>query len=547
VGKLNVYGDRHWAFLSYGLFFCVSVAIFSTFLDYGLTFDEEFGKLYGEYVLRWYSTLFQDQSALSYYNLCLYGGFFEALSQLIVSMAQKVSPIGLYETRHLVNALFGLLGIFYAYKLGAHLAGSCAGFFSALFLTLTPAFYGQMFNDSKDVPFAALFSFALYCIFRTYSELPRVSARLTVALGVAMGLALGVRVGGVILVGYLALFWLGWLSLQWARGLCGKREFLIVSTRLACTFIFAVAIAWTVMLIWWPWAQVSPLRHPLHAMKATAHFKWGLTVFFDGRFIAGSALPWTYLPTWLIISLPEFYFIALPLGLLACKSGTIFDKDASHQEWSIKIALLLFAACFPVVAALMLHSTMYDGMRQFLFVLVSIATLAGISFAKFLKSGVNRLIKIGAGGLILLSAILTSCDMVQMHPYEYIYFNRLFAGGVKSAAQRFETDYWGSSYKEGVEWLINNYRPDSTKAIRVANCEILFIIKYFFDKKGFGRFLVVKPQDNPDVYLGITRWQCHKMIEGKLIHTVQRKGIPLLYIMEVHGLYRPEVSRMRAD
>src|SRR5215831_16845916 len=110
IRQLNGPCNSRWAFLSYGLLFCLGVVILATFLDYGLTFDEEFGKTYGEYVLRWYASFFKDQNALGYYNLHLYGGFFEAISQLTVRITENFLPIGVYETRHFVNAVFGFLG-----------------------------------------------------------------------------------------------------------------------------------------------------------------------------------------------------------------------------------------------------------------------------------------------------------------------------------------------------------------------------------------------------------------------------------------------------
>jgi len=37
------------------------------------------------------------------------------------------------------------------------------------------------------------------------------------------------------------------------------------------------------------------------------------------------------------------------------------------------------------------------------------------------------------------------------------------------------------------------------------------------------------------------------MVEGKLLHTVERKGVPLLYIIEMQGSYRPEASTKMAN
>jgi hypothetical protein len=549
IRQLNATSDRLWLFLSRGLFVCLGLIILATFLDYGLTYDEEVSRWYGRMVLRWYSTFFQDRSALGYYDLHLYGGFFEAISQLAVSICRKILPL-VYETRHLVNALFGFLAVCGTYNLGRHLSGPAAGFFSGLFLTLTPGFYGHIFNNSKDIPFAALFSLALFCIFRTYNRLPAVSYRPVLETGLAIGLALGVRVGGIILLGYLALLWIGWLSVQWMTGRYTQRQLFIIGVRLARPFILIVIVAWAVMLMWWPWAQVAPLKNPYLAMKATANFDWPMTVFFNGRFVPGTELPRSYLPTWLMISLPEFYFIVLLLGcLVAIQFLTRAKKEPLRAEQLIKMGLLLFTIAFPIVTALILHPTMYDGMRQFLFVLPSLTCLAGISLAGFLQIAVNRFIKVGAVMLVMLSIGATVFDMMKLHPYEYVYFNRLFAGGETSAAQRFETDYWGMSYKEGVDWINKSYRPNSRQAIRVANCEVPFLISYYLEKTGElrRRFVVVPLNANPDIYLAITRWQCDKLIEGKLVHTVQRRGTPLLYVIEAQGAYCPEASRKMAD
>src|SRR5207247_4717669 len=121
--------------------------------------------LYVFAVLKWYRSFFHDDSALTYRNLFFYGGFFDAFA----NVATRISPLGEYETRHVVNALFGLAGILGAYKLGAHLAGSLGGFFSALFLTLMPVFYGHLFNNPKDIPFDHLCVFSMYYLFFIYN------------------------------------------------------------------------------------------------------------------------------------------------------------------------------------------------------------------------------------------------------------------------------------------------------------------------------------------------------------------------------------------
>jgi len=42
--------------------------------------------------------------------------------------------------------------------------------------------------------------------------------------------------------------------------------------------------------------------------------------------------------------------------------------------------------------------------------------------------------------------------MARLHPYEYVYFNRI-AGGVGAAQSRYMLDYWGLSFKQAAEAL----------------------------------------------------------------------------------------------
>src|SRR4029079_18258480 len=125
----------------------------------------------------------------------------------------RISPLGVYETRHLLNGLVGVLGLIGCAKLARVVAGARAGLIAVLFLLLTPNYYGQMFNNPKDIPFAVGIVWATYYMVRILPTLPRPSWRLLIKMGLAIGLALGVRVGGLLFLCYLGLL-LG-LSAAW--------------------------------------------------------------------------------------------------------------------------------------------------------------------------------------------------------------------------------------------------------------------------------------------------------------------------------------------
>jgi len=43
--------------------------------------------------------------------------------------------------------------------------------------------------------------------------------------------------------------------------------------------------------------------------------------------------------------------------------------------------------------------------------------------------------------------------MGRNHPYQNLYFNKL-TGGIKGAQNRFDMDYWGLSYRKGLEYIL---------------------------------------------------------------------------------------------
>ena len=47
-----------------------------------------------------------------------------------------------------------------------------------------------------------------------------------------------------------------------------------------------------------------------------------------------------------------------------------------------------------------------------------------------------------------------------MHPYEYAYYNS-FTGGTGGAFRRYETEYWGTSFRAAAEFLNANAKPNA--------------------------------------------------------------------------------------
>ena len=137
-----------------------------------------------------YGSGFADKRALSFVNLYMYGGGFD----LLATLSAKVLPFGLFETRRFVGAAVGLVGLFFTWRLGRRLGGPLAGLLALALLATCPLYYGHMFMNAKDAPFAVAMVIALLGIVSALDEYPRAKPATVALCGIGVGLAVGSRV-----------------------------------------------------------------------------------------------------------------------------------------------------------------------------------------------------------------------------------------------------------------------------------------------------------------------------------------------------------------
>src|SRR5256885_10851871 len=128
----------------------VGVVASLTFRDYGLGWDDYAHAEYAELLLRMYGSGFKDTGALSFANLYMYGGGFDMAAALL----HKIIPLELFETRRLLGAAVGLIGLAVTWRLARRVGGPHAGPAALLLLGPWPTFYRRIFLDPHDGPFA---------------------------------------------------------------------------------------------------------------------------------------------------------------------------------------------------------------------------------------------------------------------------------------------------------------------------------------------------------------------------------------------------------
>jgi hypothetical protein len=125
----------------------------------------------------------------------------------------------------------------------------------------------------------------------------------------------------------------------------------------------------------------------------------------------------------------------------------------------------------PVLAVIVLHSVLYDSWRQLFFVYPSFLLLAiyGLSSILNRKSRNGSLIRLFIVVIIVLSFLNVAWFMVKYHPFQDVYFNKLVSQKEQSLRKNFEMNFWGTGYKQALEYILKN---DKSKSIRIMTANL---------------------------------------------------------------------------
>src|ERR1700676_3706653 len=417
-----------------------------TFRDYGLGWDDYTHAEYADLLLRMFGSGFKDTHALSFANLYMYGGGFDMAAALL----HKLIPLERFETRRLLGAVVGLIGLAVTWRLGRRVGGPLAGLAALLLLALCPTFYGHMFMNPKDAPFAVAMVILMLGLVRLAEEYPQPSPRTVLIIGLGAGLSIGSRILG----GLALLYALGGfvpLVLEEIRS-NGAREAAHRFARVVYLLLPGLILGYLVMGLIWPWSIMEP-GNPLRALTYFSHFfekPW--KEMFDGALVSVPDMPWSYLPTLFALQLPEV-LLGLSIAGLVGTLMSLSRGDVTARRKSILLMLTL-AATLPLVIAMVKRPALYNGIRHFIFVIPPMTVLAGVAFAwgmNWLREN-RRSWQPAAMAVFAFGLLLPLGEMIRLHPYQYTHFNHI-AGTVRGADDLFMLDYWGLALKQASDGL----------------------------------------------------------------------------------------------
>jgi uncharacterized protein YaiE (UPF0345 family) len=425
--------------------------------------------------------------------------------------------------KHALTFLWSLL----AYVAVAALVGLLCGWeyawLGVIALALFPRFWGDSFFNPKDIPFAALLTLTTYLGSRLVARYTnddqdtalgwnRVTLY-TLLFGGLIGLLAGIKLVGSLVILFVVL----------------THALVSIGRKVSVRHIATVASHYLLMVLAWvattiafhPAAWSNPIGWLFEAAAYPSQNPWSKQVLFDGQQARPADLPWFYLPKFLMITTPVVWQVLFVVGLLFVLAR--FAGFSRPQR--IAVIMVLMQLVLLPIFVIANESTMYDGIRHFLFILPMIAmlTVAGLVAAyTVLKKGRYRLLMVGVVGAALA---VVGVDMAKLHPYEYVYFNRL-SGGLAGAQGKYETDYWALSMREGMEWVGQNAASNATVVVGGP----------FYPAKLFAgpdiSVVSYNPKEElalpkPFYYIGMSKYDYDRYFDDcPVVYQVNRDGVP---------------------
>jgi hypothetical protein len=443
------------------LFLSLGVSIFD---NYGITWDEVVRRQHG---LETYATIFHiDATAVDLNPLPLtkrmessyqrvaryYGPVFEVGLVMFERLLGLTDTQQIFLMRHLATFLMFYIGVVFFYFLCTRqYRSSLMGLLGCLMLILHPRIFAHSFYNSKDIVFLSFFIISIVTMVR---YLDRMTIQRAAVHALACALLIDVRVLGV-LVPILTIIGMG---VHFA--IHGKRFLLEQGGMVARSWAVYVILLPFLTVLFWPFLWSNPVRHILEALGIMAAHPTHISLYYFGERVSSQLLPWHYAPVWILISTPVAYTVLFALGVVDAAKTLWGPSDHSDRERNIILFLLWFS--LPLIMVIFLGSTLYNGWRQLFFIYPALVLLSLRGLETLLTK--LRQWRWTLALALTMSFASTALFMVRNHPHENVYFNTPLMEGVREAANLFALDYWGSSYRQALEYIL---QTDNSPIVKV--------------------------------------------------------------------------------
>ena len=310
-----------------------------------------------------------------------------------------------------------------------------------LILFLSPRIFANSFYNNFDIPFMA---FTIFAVNYGLKVIKKISYKRIIVFSFFSAAAINIRIMGLIIPALvcLALF---------ATSMYNKEKIKTIFLNIIKISI----LTFFLYILSFPSLWESPFKNTLAVFINLSNHPMGGYHLYLGNLIHFFDAPWHYVPVWVFITIPIFYSFFFILGLFDFIRN--FFKNQKILIFIQDIFFLLLLT-IPIVAVIILNSTLYDGWRHlyFIYPFFVIFVIKGFIFSIENLNKYKRIKKL-LHIFILFVLLDTAIWMVKNHPHQYVYFNKLIRG---FASEKFELDYLSASYKTNYDFLIKNEKKD---------------------------------------------------------------------------------------
>ncbi len=362
-----------------------------------------------------------------------------------------------YTARHLATALIAAVGILGSAAIARTVTRSWSwAVVAAAFLASTPMWIGHGMFNVKDLPVATGYTLAtagFVSVCRSdYGRSWRWTLSAIAGIVAGMVLAVGTRPASGLPIALTAI------------GMCGVAlVYLLVRRTSPAAFphlglrirdlLISLVVSYALLMAIYPKGFINPYTLAKESLLISGRFPVNDAVLVNGSWVPQPP-PWYYLPAWfgaqLTLVVLAFLVVFVGVWLYSWVTALRSRSGAAIERVILPVPVLLQAFLLPAMAILA-HSTMYNAVRQFLFVLPAVAVLAALgvrqsqSALRRAPSG-RRAWTTGLWLVVAVGIIVPTVDQIRLFPYGYVYFNEIAT--IQPVNGRWATDYWRASSQE---------------------------------------------------------------------------------------------------
>ncbi len=439
-------------------------------ISIGLSTDEYFHHLNG---LKRFNFLFSlgENKNFQFRNNEFYPGLYDTLSyalgQIVFFINKAFYAKNIDLVMHLVNITFSSLSILGLYLFTKKIFNQNIAILASLLTLLNPFFFGHMGMNSKDL--IVFFSLIWFCyFFYLYCVDDEKNIKYLFLTSFFIGFGCGVRLTFLVVIFPVIVCGLVFLFKKY------QSKIFYLSQRLFFHSIVVLIITSFLVILCWPHMIIEIkngkfLEFFVLIVKNTINWIDGpKTGLINGEYYEVFNTPKSYFLNIIFYRLPFYFSILVFLSYFFNLSKNLLIKN-EIEYFNIKFFIINIIAFFPVFLALILSVNIYDNLRLFLFILPFFSILASCALYEmivlFKKSWK---IKICLSCILILFSF-SFYRFVSLTPYQYDYINYT-TFKLSDAQNKWEHDYWGSSYKELILNIKKKYTKEQIKNFKITNC-----------------------------------------------------------------------------